>query len=200
EIVEGGVIVEIALDKFHALGEAFPHIFTEFRTGTGLRGLTHVVLEVILAPVAASVTHQGETRGQQTTVGQIIDRGEELLAGEVTGDTEDDQAGWSRDAGQSFVLGITQGIGPGGGIRVGAHGEASRSFLGDGETAGGLTWKTYEPPAVARQHVCWRNRITSGVLPWTPGARSRMPRISPRPHFPAPRRHRRDQHRAHSGG
>ncbi len=48
-------------------------------------------LEVAVAPVAAGEAEQREARRQQAAVGQVVDRRDQLLAGQVAGDAEHDE-------------------------------------------------------------------------------------------------------------
>src|SRR3954451_12556276 len=75
-----------------------------------LGGLTRECFELTDTPVTAREPEQYEARRQQPAVAQVIDRGNQLLAGEVTGDTEDDERAWIRHARQPAVAWVAQGI------------------------------------------------------------------------------------------
>lgn len=82
----------------HALGEALPDRLIELGAGAFGHGLPDVVLEVLLGPFAAAETDEGEAGGQQTTVGEVVDGGQEFPAGEVAGDAENHHARRASDA------------------------------------------------------------------------------------------------------
>ena len=65
--------------------------------GVLLRGLAGQRLEVAVAPVAAGEAEQHEAGRQQAAVGQVVDGRDQLLAGQVAGDAEDDQRARLRD-------------------------------------------------------------------------------------------------------
>ena len=112
EAVEGVVVVEVALDELEALGEALPHVLVELGARAFVDSFAHVRLEVGLGPVAPPVADQREPARQKAAVGQIVDRRQQLLAGEVAGDPEDHHAGGPGDLGEAFVGGGAQRVGP----------------------------------------------------------------------------------------
>src|SRR5205814_2014099 len=68
--------------------------------------------EVLVLPVPAGEADQGETRRQQPAIGQVVDGGHQLLAGQVTGNAEQD-----KDAGPGHpryppVPRVPQRVGP----------------------------------------------------------------------------------------
>ena len=69
-------------------------------------------LEVAVAPVAAGEAEHHEAGRQQAPVGQVVDGRDELLAGQVAGDAEDDQRARLRDPRQPPVLRVPQRVAP----------------------------------------------------------------------------------------
>ena len=86
-------------------------------TGTLLYGCLNLRFELFLCPITASVAHQGEASGEQTSIGEVIDGGEELLARQVAGYSKDHEAGRACDAGETLIEFVTQGVVPLLGIR-----------------------------------------------------------------------------------
>src|SRR5690606_10173479 len=117
--------------------ELVPHLFAEL----GARVLADSVLddlgEVLLLPVTAGEADQAEPRRQQPPVGQVIDGRHDLLAGEVTGDTEADHAARPGDPGQPSIARITQWIGLCSAVQDRCHVSASIRVL---NRAGWLRW------------------------------------------------------------
>ena len=70
------------------------------------------VLEVAVAPVAAGEAEHHEAGRQQAPVGQVVDGRQQLLAGQVAGDAEDDERARLRDPGQPPVLRVAQRVRP----------------------------------------------------------------------------------------
>ena len=68
--------------------------------------------ELAVAPVAAGESEQHEPRRQQTAVGQVVDRRDQLLAGQVAGDAEHDQRARVGHARQPAVARIAQRVAP----------------------------------------------------------------------------------------
>src|SRR5699024_7752230 len=79
EVVESGVVGEVALDELDALGEAIPDRIAPWGAGSRLHALQNLGFELGFAPRAVPVAHQGEARGQQAAVGEVVDRGQQLL-------------------------------------------------------------------------------------------------------------------------
>ncbi len=51
--------------------------------------LEHLVGEGLVVPVPTAESDQGEGRGQQAAVGQVVDGRHHFLAGQIAGHTED---------------------------------------------------------------------------------------------------------------
>ncbi len=115
QCLERRVVVEVAGDEPHPLGELLPDLFAEVGAGVLTDGVMHDLREVLVLPVAAGETHQGEARRQQTAVGQVVDGRHQLLAGQVSGDAEDDEPGRPGDPRQPPVAPVAQRVGPLGG-------------------------------------------------------------------------------------
>ena len=100
----------VARDEPEALGELLPD---SSRNGVRACSLDRVVDdlgEVLVGPVAAGEADQREARRQQAAVGQVVDRRHQLLAGQVAGDAEDDQAARAGDPGQPPVPRVAQRV------------------------------------------------------------------------------------------
>ncbi len=132
ELLEGGVVVEVAGDEPHALGELLPHLLAERGPGVLADGVVHDLREVLVLPVPAGEADEGEARRQQPPVGQVVHGRHQLLAGQVTGHTEDDQPGRAGDPGQAAVTGVPQRVLP-----VGGRGHRDPHRLGCGCRGGG---------------------------------------------------------------
>ena len=93
------VIVEGAFDEAASFGQPIPDHLPKRRTGMVFDQLEHFVGKGLVVPIPAAESNQGESRGQQATVGQVVDRRHHLFAGQIPGDTEDHyraRAGYSR--------------------------------------------------------------------------------------------------------
>ena len=110
ELVESGVVGEVALDELDAFGEPVPDRVTPRGAGSRLHALQNLGFELRLAPRASPVAHQGEARGQQAAVGEVVNRGQQLLARQVTGNPEDHQAAGAGDAREALILRIAQRV------------------------------------------------------------------------------------------
>jgi hypothetical protein len=103
QLLERLVIVEGALHEADALRELVPHVLVERRPRVLLHRLVDDLLEVLVLPLAAREPDEREARGQQAAVGQVVDRGHQLLAREVARHPEDDEAARSGDAIETAV-------------------------------------------------------------------------------------------------
>jgi hypothetical protein len=103
--VEGLVVVERAGRNFIAPLRRGPGRLEELGTGALLRRLAGQGLEVPVAPVAPGEAEQREAGREQPAVGQVVDRRDELLAGQVARDAEDDQRARVGDPRQPAVAG-----------------------------------------------------------------------------------------------
>ena len=87
------VVVELARDEADALQQLVPDVVVGTRVrACCLDGVVDDLLEVLVLPVAPREPDEGEARGQQTAVGEVVDGRHELLARQVAGDTEDHEA------------------------------------------------------------------------------------------------------------
>ncbi len=118
QTLPGSVVVELARDETDAGRQLGPDRLAPGRACAVLGGLLDQVGELLVAEVLAREPDQGKTRGQQSAVGQVVDGRDELLAGEVTGDAEQDEAARTGDSRQAPVVGVAQGV---------AHARSSRS-------------------------------------------------------------------------
>ncbi len=116
ELLEGVVVDELALDEAHALGQLRPDLLAEGGARVLLDRVVDDLGEVLVLPVAAGEADQREARRQQPPVGQVVDGRHQLLAGQVTGDAEDDQARGPGDARQPPVRRIPERVEPGQGL------------------------------------------------------------------------------------
>src|SRR5690606_16614092 len=89
-----------------------PHRLLERGAGVLLDRLVDDLAEVLVLPVPAGEPGQGEPRRQQPPVGQVVDRGHQLLAGQVAGDPEDRQTAGTGDPRQPLVQRIPQRVLP----------------------------------------------------------------------------------------
>ena len=75
------VVVEVALHEADALGELLPDVLAELGARVLLHRVVHDLLEVLVVPVAAREADEREAGRQQAAVGEVVDRGHQLLAG-----------------------------------------------------------------------------------------------------------------------
>jgi hypothetical protein len=75
-----------------------------------LRGAAGEGLEVVVTPVAPGEAEHDEARWQQAAVGQVVDGRDQLLAGEVARDAEDDECARPGNPGQAPILRIPQRV------------------------------------------------------------------------------------------
>ena len=119
EGVEGVVVVERALHERDVGGELLPDLLAPRRAGVLPGGRARQLGEVLVLPVAPGEPEQREVGRQQAPVGQVVDGREQLLAGQVTGDAEDDERARLGYPRQSPVPRIAQRIGDHRGPRSG---------------------------------------------------------------------------------
>src|SRR5450631_1906517 len=86
----------------------------------GAHGVEHDLGEVLVGPVTAGEPDQREGGGQQAAVGQVVQGRHDLLARQVPGDTEQNQAAGTGDPWEALVPRVTQGV-LSGGDPGGAH-------------------------------------------------------------------------------
>jgi len=103
-------IIELALDEADAFEQLLPGLLAELGPGVLLDRLVHDLREVLILPVAPGETHERESGRQQTAVGEVVHRRHELLARQVSRHAEDHQGARTRDAIESAILGIAEGI------------------------------------------------------------------------------------------
>ena len=90
--------------------------------------VVHDLREVLVLPVASREADEREAGRQQAAVGEVVDRGHELLAGEVSGHAEDHERARTGDAVEAVVLGVAQRVVPARDLHGHAgphHGDAS---------------------------------------------------------------------------
>src|ERR1700739_3363579 len=95
------VVGELALHEPEPLAQLLPHLLPERRARIRLDRVVRDLREVSGGPFPAGEADQRETWRQEPAVGQVIDRRQQLLAGQVAGDTEEHQharPGKPRDA------------------------------------------------------------------------------------------------------
>ncbi len=109
--VEGVVVVERAGHEPDAVGQPGPDVVPEAGAGAVLRGLAGQLGEVAVTPVAPGEADHREAGRQQAAVGQVVDRGDQLLASQVTGHPEHDQRARARHPGEPAVAGVAQRVG-----------------------------------------------------------------------------------------
>jgi len=105
-------VVEGALHEADARGKLLPGRFLERRAAVRLHVLLDEILEMVFGPVTACEPRQTEARRQQAAVGQIIDCGKQLLAGQIAGHAEDHDAAWACDARQTQIARVAQRVRP----------------------------------------------------------------------------------------
>ncbi len=142
-----------------------PDLLGERGPGVLLDRVVHDLCEVLVVPVPAGEPDQREARRQQPAVGQVVDRRHQLLAGQVAGDPEDDDAGRTGDPRQPLVPRIAQRVD---GVGSSRRSSRARSCSAGTETVSCRTWPR---PALRRR---------------SPAARPRTSRTCPRPRSPAP--------------
>ena len=107
---EGVVVVELAGHETDALQQLLPGLLTELGARMSANGLVHDLREVLVLPVASGEPDEGETRREQPPIGEVVDRGHELLAGEVSRHAEDHERARTGDAVQAVIFRVAQGI------------------------------------------------------------------------------------------
>ena len=110
QAVEGGVVVELPLDEPDPLTDLLPNRVPERRPRVLLDRLVGELGEVLVLPVPPGEADQGEPRREQPAVGQVVDRGQQLLARQVTGHAEHDQHTWAGHPGYAPVPRIPQRV------------------------------------------------------------------------------------------
>jgi hypothetical protein len=110
QVVEGRVGDEITLHEPDPGGELLPHRVPPRRPDPVADRVEHLGGELLGGPVTAAVADETESGGQQTPVGEVVDRREELLARQVAGDAEDDESAGAGDAGETTVIAVAQRI------------------------------------------------------------------------------------------
>ncbi len=110
QTLEGLGVVELALHEADALEQLLPRLVAELGAGVLLDRVVDDLGEVLVLPVATGEADQGEPRGQQTAVGEVVYRRHELFARQVAGDAEDHQGTGPGDPAQTAILGIAEGI------------------------------------------------------------------------------------------
>src|SRR5699024_8434245 len=110
ELLERRSVVEGAGDEAEPAAQLLEDALVEAGAGVLGHGCAHVVGEVVVGPVAAAEADQAEAGRQQTAVGQVVDRRQQLLAREVAGDAEHHHRAGPCDEGHATVPGVAQRI------------------------------------------------------------------------------------------
>ena len=110
ELGEGDVVGEVAGHEAEALRQLPPDLLTKRRPRVLAHGVVHDLGEVLVGPVAAGETGQREARREQPSVGQVVDRRHQLLAGEVAGHAEDHHPAGPGDLGEPPILRAAQRV------------------------------------------------------------------------------------------
>ena len=189
EPLEGGGVVEGAGHEAQTAAQLLEDALLEAGAGVLGHGLLDVVGEVVVGPVATAVADEAEARREQPAVGEVVDRRQQLLAGEVAGDAEHHHGAGPGDQGQATVARIPQRVrragrgGGGGGVGHDGpfsdtgrreHGSAAADPCSGGRIRRARPRRTRRP---------------------SPAARSRPSRTSRRPRARGRRRRRRGRPR-----
>src|SRR6185312_15234592 len=126
QLLEGSLVVECALDEPDSLRQSLPHLLTKGRAGVVLDRFVHDAAEVLMCPVASCEPDEPERRRQQTAVGEVIGRRQQLLAREVAGYPENHNRARARDVRHPFVAFVAQWVSP---PRFGRRGSHFGHFL-----------------------------------------------------------------------
>ena len=111
EPVIGGVVLEGGeLHEAHPRCQLLPDGGTPRGTGALPSRFLHVGAQVVVGPGAPADPHQGEAGGEQAPVGQVVDRGQELVASQIAGDAEHHQDAGIRDARKAKVTGVEERV------------------------------------------------------------------------------------------
>ncbi len=142
---EGLVVADLTGNESDALRQLPPDLLAEGRPGVLLDGRVDDLGEVLVGPVAPGEADQGEARGQQAAIGQVVDRRHQLLGGQVAGHPEDHQDARSGDPREPTILRVAKRIGP-----VGGEHQASGFPSGSGALSPGSS----DPLAASSSAVC----------------------------------------------
>src|SRR6185312_6347457 len=126
QLLEGFLVVECALDEPDPLRQPLPHLLTEGCARVVLDRFVHDAAEVLMCPVASREPDEPERRRQQTAVGKVVDRRQQLLASEVAGDPENHYCAGARDVRHALIALVTQWVSP---PRLGRRGSHFGHFL-----------------------------------------------------------------------
>ena len=108
--VERVVVGELARHEPEALGELPPGRLAERRAGVLPYGVVDDLLKSWSAQSRRAKPTSEKPGRQQPPVGQVVDGGHQLLAGQVARDAEDHQAARPGDARQPLVPGVSQRV------------------------------------------------------------------------------------------
>ena len=97
--------------KAEALRQLLPYLFAEGGACVLLTASCTILREVLVCPVATGEPDEREAWRQQTSVGKVVDRRHQLLARQVAGDAEDDEAARASDVREPPVLRIAERVG-----------------------------------------------------------------------------------------
>ena len=110
ELVVSGGIVEVSADITDAADEPFPQIVVDGAGGKLLEVFGDLLARIVVAHRIAADADDGKFARQQLLAGEVVERGNQLAAGQVAGKAEDHHdAGiggtpYARFSGESFCL------------------------------------------------------------------------------------------------
>jgi hypothetical protein len=110
QLVEGRIVIEAAGYEPDALGQPGPALLPERGASMLPDRVVDQLGEVLVGPIPAGETDQRETRRQQPTIGQVINRRHQFFAGQVPGHTEDDDTARTGDPGETLVAAVPQRV------------------------------------------------------------------------------------------
>ncbi len=103
EFEERVVVIELALHEADALGKLLPDILIKRRACVLRDSVVDDLREVLVGPVTSSKSDERETRWQQPAIGEVVHGWHQLLAREVTRNSEDDERAGAGDAVQAPI-------------------------------------------------------------------------------------------------
>src|SRR5215469_9341597 len=111
-MVECRFIRELTLHEADALTQLLPDFLAERRARVGLHGVMGDLGEIGVRPVPASESDQRESRRQEATVSQVVDRWQQLLGGQISGHAEEHQHARPGEPRDTPIARIAQRIRP----------------------------------------------------------------------------------------
>src|SRR5206468_11014182 len=104
------VVVERPGQEAQRVFDALPDILTKLGAGVLLRGLARQLGELTHTPVTTRKTEKYEAGRQKAAVAEVINRGDQLLARQVTGDAEHDERARARNSRQPAISRVTKRV------------------------------------------------------------------------------------------